>query len=94
MIPSAVQGQDNCSNAGTSVGATAVAECTKLQGLGAGTIIYYLFSSQGALNIGFNRFLTGVKFTRGVRRRARTATTYSPTFWCNARRISQARHRP
>ena len=44
--------------------ATAVAECGKVQGLAAGTIVYYLFSSQGALSSGFNRFLTNVKFTK------------------------------
>ncbi len=65
MIPADVQGQNNCRNTGTSVGATAVAECDNVQGLAAGTIVYYLFSSQSALSSGFNNFLTSVKFTKG-----------------------------
>jgi hypothetical protein len=63
MIPSSVQGDNNnCSNDGTSFGAQAVAECTRLQGLAATTIIYYLFSDTGALSSGFSAFLTSSKF--------------------------------
>jgi hypothetical protein len=63
MIPSSVQGDNkNCSNDGTSFGAQAVAECTRLQGLAATTIIYYLFSGTGALSSGFSAFLTSSKF--------------------------------
>jgi len=62
LIPSSVQGQDNCHNAGTSTGATAVAQCAGLQGLAATTIDYYLFASSGALVNGFTSFLTSVKF--------------------------------
>jgi hypothetical protein len=69
-----------------------VAECTKLQGLGAGTIVYYLFSSQGALNIGFNRFLTGVKFTKGSGVVHEQQQRIRRLSWCNARRISAVDH--
>ncbi len=65
MIPGNVQGQDNCTNDGTKVGATAVAECARIQDLAAVTIFYYLFSSQGALNSGFSAFLKSVDFTKG-----------------------------
>ncbi len=76
MIPGNVQGQDNCANAGTRVGATAVAECANVQGLAATTIFYYLFSSQGALNSGFNAFLKSVNFTKG----SASCTTASKVF--------------
>ena len=76
MIPGNVQGQDDCANAGTRVGATAVAECAKIQGLAATTIFYYLFSSQGALNSGFNAFLKSVNFTKG----SASCTTASKVF--------------
>ncbi len=76
MIPGNVQGQDDCANAGTRAGATAVAECGKLQGLAATTIFYYLFSSQGALNSGFNSFLKSVNFTKG----SASCTTASKVF--------------
>jgi hypothetical protein len=63
MIPSSVQGDNNnCTNDGTSFGAQAVAECTRLQGLAATTIIYYLFSGTGTLSSGFSAFLTSSKF--------------------------------
>lgn len=65
MIPGNVQGQDNCTNDGTKVGATAVAECARIQDLAAVTIFYYLFSSQGTLNSGFSAFLKSVNFTKG-----------------------------
>jgi hypothetical protein len=67
MIPGSVQGQDNCHNDGTSVGATAVAQCTGLQGLAATTIDYYLFSSSATLGNGFTSFLTSVKFPSNSR---------------------------
>jgi len=63
MIPSSVQGSTNdCSNDGTAFGATAVAECTGLQGLAATNIIYYLFSDTSALSNGFSAFLTKSNF--------------------------------
>jgi len=63
MIPSSVQGtSNNCSNNGTAFGATAVADCTGLQGLAATAIIYYLFSDTGALSNGFSAFLTKSDF--------------------------------
>jgi hypothetical protein len=60
MIPNSIQ--DNCRSASTSVGATAVAECTGLQGLAATNIDYYLFAGTGALNNGFSSFLKSVNF--------------------------------
>ena len=63
MIPSNVQGtSNNCSNDGTAFGATAVADCTGLQGLAATAIIYYLFSDTSALSKGFSAFLTKSDF--------------------------------
>ena len=56
-IPRAVRGQSGCPNAGTSVGATAVIQCASLHGLGAGTIMYYLFPSPAALATGFSSLL-------------------------------------
>ena len=76
MIPGNVQGQDNCANAGARTGATAVAECARIQGVAATTIFYYLFSSQGALNSGFNAFLKSVNFTKG----SASCTTASKVF--------------
>ncbi|MGH3238497.1 MAG: hypothetical protein ACRDOH_35615, partial [Streptosporangiaceae bacterium] len=61
-IPSVVQGANNCANAGTSVGAIAVSECSGLHDLAAGTIIYYLYSGPTALHIGFSAFLIKEKF--------------------------------
>ena len=61
-IPSAVQGQGNCPNAGTQFGAIAVAECSRLSGLGAGTIFYYQFSSSAKLTSGVSSFLSKVNF--------------------------------
>ena len=63
-IPSVVQGTNNCRNAGTSVGAIAVSQCTGIPGLGAQTIIYYLFSDPAALGTGFSAFLVNEKFRR------------------------------
>jgi hypothetical protein len=63
LIPSNVQGNNNnCSNDGSAFGATAVADCTGLQGLAATTIIYYLFSDTSALRNGFTDFLTKSDF--------------------------------
>ena len=63
MIPSNVQGTShNCSNDGTAFGATAVADCTGLQGLAATATIYYLFSDTSALSNGFSAFLTKSDF--------------------------------
>lgn len=61
-IPSTVQGQGNCHKAGTSIGAIAVSECVGLQGPGADSIYYYLFSDRKTLNSGFGSFLTAEKF--------------------------------
>jgi hypothetical protein len=65
MIPADVAGQNNCTNIGTDVGATAVAQCSKIQGLAATSIFYYSFTSQSALNSGFNAFLGKEKFKKG-----------------------------
>jgi hypothetical protein len=61
-IPTAVQGHGRCPNAGTQYGAIAVAECSRLTGLGAGTIFYYQFSSPAKLASGLSSFLRGVHF--------------------------------
>lgn len=63
-IPGAVQSQGSCTNVGTLVGATAVSQCSALTGLGATTIIYYLFRSPSALASGFTEFLTKQKFSK------------------------------
>jgi hypothetical protein len=63
-IPSAVRGKNNCRNAGTAVGATAVSECTGLHGLAAGPLFYYLFASPAKLATGFSDFLKTEKFNR------------------------------
>ena len=60
VIPAGVQG--NCRNGSISLGATAVADCTGLQGLAATSIKYYLYSGTAALQTGFTSFLTSVKF--------------------------------
>ncbi|MDQ2815556.1 MAG: hypothetical protein M3Z75_27845 [Actinomycetota bacterium] len=67
LIPSSVQGQDNCHDDGASVGATAVAQCANLVGLAATTIDYYLYASPEALVKGFTSFLTSVKFPSNSR---------------------------
>jgi hypothetical protein len=64
-IPADVAGQNNCTNIGTDVGATAVAQCSKIQGLAATSIFYYSFTSQSALTSGFNAFLGKEKFKKG-----------------------------
>ena len=63
-VPSAVQAAGTCANDGTQVGAIAVSECSRLQGLAAGTIFYYLFSGPAALATGLAAFLGNVKFSR------------------------------
>jgi hypothetical protein len=60
MIPASIQG--NCRTSSISVGATAVADCTDLQGLAATSIKYYLFSGTTALQAGLTSFLTSVRF--------------------------------
>jgi hypothetical protein len=65
MIPADVAGQNNCTNIGTDVGATAVAQCSKIQGLAATSIFYYSFASQSTLNSGFNAFLSKESFKKG-----------------------------
>src|SRR5271166_820941 len=63
-IPNVVPGANNCHNFGTPVSAIAVSECTRLQGLAAGTIFYYLFSDSAALSNGFSTFLKNEKFKK------------------------------
>jgi hypothetical protein len=65
MIPADIAGQHNCINAGTDVGAAAVAQCSKLANLAAVNIIYYSFASQSALSSGFNAFLVKEHFKKG-----------------------------
>ena len=90
-IPSAVRGQSGCPNAGTSVGATAVIQCAGLHGLGAGTIMYYLFPSPAALATGFGSLLK--KQANFGRAESARPTINSPTSSSTASRISPARHR-
>ena len=63
-IPRTVLSQNNCRNAGTAVGAIAVSQCARLQGLAAGTIFYYLFPSSAATATGFSNFLKTEKFSK------------------------------
>ena len=56
-IPRAVRSQSSCPNVGTMFGATAVSQCDRLHGLGAGIIVYYLFPSPAALATGFSNLL-------------------------------------
>jgi hypothetical protein len=65
VIPADVAGQRNCTNIGTDVGAIAVAQCSKIQGLAASSIFYYSFASQSALKSGFNAFLSKESFKKG-----------------------------
>jgi hypothetical protein len=69
-IPATVQGHNNCQLTGTQYGATAVIQCSRLTGLAAGTIIYYLFPSPAKLTSGVSAFLSKVRF-----RRERACTT-------------------
>jgi hypothetical protein len=64
VIPADVRQGSSCRNAGTSVGAVAVFECTGLRNLPAGTIFYYLFSSPQLLSNGFSNFLKVERFTK------------------------------
>jgi hypothetical protein len=62
-IPSAIRGQDNCRNAGTGFGATAVSQCSGLHGPAAGTVlVYYLYPSPAALTTGFSSLLKKANF--------------------------------
>ena len=63
-IPANVQGHNNCQLAGTQYGATAVIQCSRLTGLAAGTIIYYLYPSTAKLTSGVSAFLSKVGFHR------------------------------
>jgi hypothetical protein len=63
-IPTAVKDQNSCKNIGTGFGATAVSQCQQLQGLGAGTILYYLYPNRTALASGFSDFLKAAKFSK------------------------------
>ena len=53
-----MQGQSNCHLTGTQYGATAVSQCSRLTGLAAGTIIYYLYPSPAALTSRVSTFLS------------------------------------
>ena len=64
IIPADVQGTNNCHNLGTAFGATAVSQCSGLNGLPARTILYYLFPSRSALATGLGGFLSNVHFHR------------------------------
>jgi hypothetical protein len=63
-IPGAVKDQNGCKNIGTGFGATAVSQCQQLRGLGAGTILYYLYPNRTALASGFSGFLKTAKFSK------------------------------
>ena len=64
-IPRAVQGQNNCRNAGTEFGATAVSQCSGTRGPAAGTVlVYYLFPSPAALATGFSNLLKQANFKK------------------------------
>ena len=74
-IPSAVQSQGSCPNTGTQYGAIAVAECSRLTGLGAGTIFYYLFPARPRSPAGVSSFLSGVHFHK--QRECTTGTDFT-----------------
>ena len=61
-IPAAVRSQSNCPFAGTQFGATAVSQCARLKGLGATTIMYYLYPSSAALTSGISSLLSSAHF--------------------------------
>ncbi len=63
-IPATVQGQNNCQLAGTQYGATAVAQCARLTGLAAGTIVYYLYPSPARLASGISALYSTAGFHR------------------------------
>ena len=64
IIPAEVQGEDNCHSTGTQFGAIAVSQCSRLNSLAAGTIIYYLYPNTTALASGVSSFLAGVHFSK------------------------------
>src|SRR5262249_45344881 len=64
IIPAAVRDSGECTDNGTAFGATAGAQCQRLQHLAANTIIYYLFPSRAALASGFSQALTSFGFHR------------------------------
>jgi hypothetical protein len=61
-IPGTVRSQSNCPFAGTQFGATAVSQCARLRGLGATTIMYYLYPSSAALTSGISSLLSNAHF--------------------------------
>jgi hypothetical protein len=61
-IPGPVRSQSNCPFAGTQFGATAASQCARLNGLGATTIVYYLYPSSAALSSGISSLLTSAHF--------------------------------
>ena len=61
-IPDAVRSQSNCPFAGTDFGATAASQCARLTGLGATTIVYYLYPSSAALTSGISSLLSSAHF--------------------------------
>jgi hypothetical protein len=61
-IPAAVRSQSHCPFAGTQFGATAVSQCARLSGLGATTIMYYLYPSSAALTSGISSLLSSAHF--------------------------------
>jgi hypothetical protein len=61
-IPGTVRSQSNCPFAGTQSGATAVSQCARLKGLGATTIMYYLYPSSAALTSGISSLLSNAHF--------------------------------
>ncbi len=63
-IPASVKGHGNCQLTGAQYGATAVIQCSRLNSLPAGTIIYYLYSSPAKLTGGVSAFLSKVGFHR------------------------------
>jgi hypothetical protein len=63
-IPARVQGHNNCQLAGSQYGASAVIQCSRLNSLAAGTIIYYLYPSPAKLSSGMSAFLSKVGFHR------------------------------
>jgi len=63
-IPGAVRSRSNCPFAGTQYGATAVSQCSRLSGLGANTIVYYLYPSSAALSSGISSLLNSAHFRK------------------------------
>jgi hypothetical protein len=61
-IPAAVRSRSNCPFAGTQFGATAASQCARLSGLGATTIVYYLYPSSAALTSGISSLLSSAHF--------------------------------